>query len=246
MCTSRCHFGSSCFCFAPALAAECSVFFISSLLTELAPAYQAWQVLAVCVTRLFRGSCLNMAETSGSRWRCCIATWLWGGESTLLSKGGVGSSARREFCAELVRVVHRVMCLGHVSVRDLCRDATDFAPLRWSWCEQNSLVSAEPLALVNLDVLAAAKSLGAGTASAGCMLICRLYCLDFLHLLGCSRRWRPRCNLRRWMSGAIADMGRLELWNLGFYTRTKAVTVRCFQRKLACRAFSRLLCSGVV
>ena len=88
----------------------------------------------------------------------------------------------------LVRVVHRVMCVGHVSVRDLCRDAADFALLRWSWCEQNSPVSTEPLALVNLDVLAAAKSLGAGTAFAGCLQFLSALLSGFPSLLALARR----------------------------------------------------------
>ena len=69
----------------------------------------------------------------------------------------------------LVRVVHRVMCVGHVRVRCLCKDVADIALLHRLWCESNSPVRTEPLPLVNPDVLDAAKFVGAGTAFAGCM-----------------------------------------------------------------------------
>ena len=69
----------------------------------------------------------------------------------------------------LVRVVHRVMCVGHVRVRCLCKDVADIALLHRLWCESNSLVRTEPLLLVNPDVLDAAKFVGAGTAFVGCM-----------------------------------------------------------------------------
>ena len=45
-------------------------------------------------------------------------------------------------------------------------------------------MSTEPLALVNLDVLAAAKSLGAGTAFAGCMLFLSALLSGFPSSLG--------------------------------------------------------------
>ena len=69
----------------------------------------------------------------------------------------------------LVRLVHPVMCVGHVRVRCLCKDVADIALLHRLWCESNSLVRTESLLLVNPDVLDAAKFVGAGTAFAGCM-----------------------------------------------------------------------------
>ncbi len=43
----------------------------------------------------------------------------------------------------LVRVVQRVLCVGHASVRYRCKDAADAEMLRWSWCEQYTSVRTE-------------------------------------------------------------------------------------------------------
>ena len=64
----------------------------------------------------------------------------------------------------LVSVVQRVLCVGHVSVRYMCKDETDNVLLSTLWCESNSTVVSEPMPLVHPGVLAAAKSVGDGTA----------------------------------------------------------------------------------
>ena len=64
----------------------------------------------------------------------------------------------------LVRVVQRVLCVGHASVRYLCKDEGDNALLCGLWCESNSIVVSEPLPSVHSDVLAAAEHVRAGTA----------------------------------------------------------------------------------
>ena len=84
----------------------------------------------------------------------------------------------------LVRVVQRVLCVGHTSVRYLCKDAGVAEVLRWSWCEQYRSVRMEGLPLVSDEVVAAAKSVGAGTAVAGCLLFLFDFLSGFLALLG--------------------------------------------------------------
>ena len=64
----------------------------------------------------------------------------------------------------LVRVVQRVLCVGHASVRYLCKDEGDNALLCGLWCESNSIVVSKPLPSVHSDVLAAAEHVRAGTA----------------------------------------------------------------------------------
>ncbi len=86
----------------------------------------------------------------------------------------------------LVRVVHRVMCVGHVRVRCLCKDVADIALLHGSWCESNSLVRTESLLLVNPDELDAAKFVGAGTALAVCMPFLEALLSAFPFFLNCS------------------------------------------------------------
>ena len=84
----------------------------------------------------------------------------------------------------LVRVVQRVLSVGHASVRYLCKDAADTALLRRLWCESNSPVSTEPLPLVNPDVVAAAKFVGAGIAFADCMPFLSALLSGYPSLLG--------------------------------------------------------------
>ena len=70
----------------------------------------------------------------------------------------------------LVRVVQRVLCVGHASVRYLCKDEGDNALLCGLWCESNSIVVSESLPSVHSDVLAAVEHVRAGTALVDCML----------------------------------------------------------------------------
>ncbi len=84
----------------------------------------------------------------------------------------------------LVRVVQRVLCVGHASVRYLCENAADTALLRRLWCEQNRSERSESLPLVTSDVLAAAKSVGAGTPFVDCVPFLSTLLSGFPSLLG--------------------------------------------------------------